>query len=288
MTCRWMPLALYVTSATFFADTFSRTFLAFRSTMLEAFAAGATASSASSAMVSLRGISRTIGGRGRSASPIRATRTLAAAAAADRGSAGQAHPVWDRSVTLPAVSGARAPIVIAALVMVVWGASPAMTKIAGEDFTALQVGVLRTVLAGLVAAPIVLLTRQALPVGRRRRALLAISAVSGFVAFPLLFTLGQQRTSAMHGNMILAALPICTGAYAALLDRRRPGRRWVLGSAIALAGEAGLVAIRTHGGAGTAPTLAGDALIVASALVVAVGYVAGGPARPVPVPPPAR
>ena len=70
---------------------------------------------------------------------------------------------------------------------------------------------LRTVLAGLVAAPIVLLTRQALPVGRHRRLLLLISAVSGFVAFPLLFTLGQQRTSAMHGNMILAALPICTG-----------------------------------------------------------------------------
>jgi drug/metabolite transporter (DMT)-like permease len=173
------------------------------------------------------------------------------------------------------VSGARAPIVAAALVMVVWGASPVMTKIAGEDFTALEVAVLRTVLAGLVAAPIVLLTREALPAGRRRRALLLISAVSGFVAFPLLFTIGQQRTSAMHGNMILAALPICTGAYAALLDRRRPNRRWILGSGIALAGEVGLVAIRTQGGGGTAPTLAGDALIVASALVVAVGYVAG-------------
>jgi drug/metabolite transporter (DMT)-like permease len=173
------------------------------------------------------------------------------------------------------VPGARAPIVVAALVMVVWGASPAMTKIAGEDFTALEVGVLRTVLAGLVAAPIVLLTRQALPAGWRRQVLLLISAVSGFVAFPLLFTLGQQRTSAMHGNMILAALPICTGAYAALLERRRPNRRWILGSAIALTGEVALVAIRTHGGGGTAPTLAGDALIVISALVVAIGYVAG-------------
>jgi drug/metabolite transporter (DMT)-like permease len=172
------------------------------------------------------------------------------------------------------MSGARAPIVVAALVMVIWGASPAMTKIAGEDLTTLQIAVLRTLIAGVVAAPIVLLTRQALPVGGRRRLLLLISAVSGFVAFPLLFTVGQQHTSAMHGNMILAALPICTGAYAAILDRRRPSRAWVLGSGLALAGEVALVAIRTGDG-GTPATLTGDALIAASALVVAVGYVAG-------------
>jgi drug/metabolite transporter (DMT)-like permease len=170
--------------------------------------------------------------------------------------------------------GARAPIVVAALVMVVWGASPALTKIAAEDLTTLQIAVLRTVIAGLVATPILLLMRQALPDGRRRRILLLISAVSGFVAFPLLFTIGQQHTSAMHGNMILAALPICTGAYAAILDRRRPTRAWLLGSGVALAGEVALVASRTpHGG--TQATLAGDALVAASALVVAVGYVAG-------------
>jgi drug/metabolite transporter (DMT)-like permease len=173
------------------------------------------------------------------------------------------------------MSGARAPIVVAALVMVIWGASPAMTKIAGEDLTTLQIAVLRTFVAGLVAAPIVLLTHQGLPTGGRRRWLLVISAVSGFVAFPLLFTVGQQHTSAMHGNMILAALPICTGAYAAILDRRRPTRAWVLGSGLALAGEVALVAIRTGGGSGTPATLAGDALVAASALVVAVGYVAG-------------
>jgi drug/metabolite transporter (DMT)-like permease len=79
----------------------------------------------------------------------------------------------------------------------------------------------------------------------------------------------------MHGNMILAALPICTGAYAAVLDRRRPSRAWLSGSGLALAGEVALVAIRTHGGTGTPATLLGDALVAASALVVAVGYVAG-------------
>ena len=146
---------------------------------------------------------------------------------------------------------ARAPIIVAALVMVVWGASPAMTKIAARDLTSLEVGVLRTLLAGLVAAPIVLVTRERLPTGGHQRRLLLVSAISGFVAFPILYSVGQGRTSAMHGGMILAALPIFTGAYAAILDRRRPSRAWVAGSALALAGEVALVTIRTgDGGAG--------------------------------------
>src|SRR4051812_38829351 len=107
----------------------------------------------------------------------------------------------------------RAPPVVAALVMVVWGASPAMTKIAARDLTSLEVGVLRTLLAGLIAAPIVLVTRERLPSGRHHRLLLLVSAISGFVLFPILFTLGQGRTSAMHGDMILAALPIFYRGY---------------------------------------------------------------------------
>jgi drug/metabolite transporter (DMT)-like permease len=168
---------------------------------------------------------------------------------------------------------ARAPVIVAALVMVVWGASPAMTKIAARDLSSLEVGVLRTLLAGLVAAPIVLVTRERLPAGGHQRRLLLVSAISGFVAFPILYSVGQGRTSAMHGGMILAALPIFTGAYAALLDRRRPSRAWVAGSALALAGEVALVTIRT--GDSTGATVFGDALVVLSAMLVSIGYVAG-------------
>jgi drug/metabolite transporter (DMT)-like permease len=77
----------------------------------------------------------------------------------------------------------------------------------------------------------------------------------------------------MHGVGILAALPVLTGLYGSLVARRRPGRWWLAGCALALAGEAVIVAVRVGGG-GTA-TLAGDLLVVASALVVSAGYVAG-------------
>ena len=64
-----------------------------------------------------------------------------------------------------------------------------------------------------------------------------MSAAAGFVVFPVVYTIGQERTSGLHGVMILAALPIFTGLYAGIVARRRPGRAWLVGCAVALAGE---------------------------------------------------
>ncbi len=155
-----------------------------------------------------------------------------------------------------------------------WGSTPVVTRLAVEEIEPLLVAVLRTVLAGLLVAPILLASRQALPVVRRGRSLLVVSAVTGFVAFPILFTLGQERTSATHGAIILAALPVFTGAYIALVRRRRPSPSWFLGCGIALTGEAAIVALRVGGG-DAEPSLSGDLLILAAALIVALGYVAG-------------
>ena len=73
--------------------------------------------------------------------------------------------------------------------------------------------------------------------------------------------------------MILAALPIFTGTYASLVARRRPRRAWLVGSAVALVGE--VVLIGARGGGGGDATLVGDLLVLAAALVVSAGYVAG-------------
>lgn len=167
-----------------------------------------------------------------------------------------------------------APVLVAMLVMVVWGATPVATRIAADDLEPLAIAVLRTVVAGIVALPLVAGTGTRPPSARRARQLLAVSATAGFVAFPVIYTVGQGRTSAMHGVGILAALPVFTGLYAAVLARRLPGRWWLAGCALALAGEAVIVAVRTAGSGGEA-TLAGDLLVLASALVVSAGYVAG-------------
>ena len=165
-----------------------------------------------------------------------------------------------------------APVLVSLAVMVVWGATPVLTRIATDDLEPLWVAVLRTVLAGIVAVPLVVTTERRPPASSRARLLLGVSAAAGFVVFPVVFTIGQERASAMHGVGILAALPVFTGLYGMLVARRRPGQWWLAGCALALAGEAVIVAVR--GGGGTA-TPVGDLLVLASALVVSAGYVAG-------------
>ena len=167
-----------------------------------------------------------------------------------------------------------APILVAGLIMIIWGATPVATRLAVADLDPLFVGLLRTVFAGALALPIAMALRQRMPRGGRGWLLLAVSGASGFIVFPLLYSFGQRDTSAMHGGMILAALPIFTGTYAALAERRRPSARWIVGCVIALAGECALIAFRAGGG-GAEPTLLGDLLVLLSALLVAVGYVAG-------------
>jgi drug/metabolite transporter (DMT)-like permease len=158
--------------------------------------------------------------------------------------------------------------------MVVWGATPILTRVAlDDDMPPLVLACMRTILAGLLAVPLLAAMRQRLPPRRRPRLLLGISAAAGFVLFPIVYTEGQQHTSALHGVMILAALPVFTGAYASLLLRRRPRRAWLVGSGVALAGEAVLIVGR--GASASGSSLGGDLVVLAAALCVSLGYVAG-------------
>lgn len=166
------------------------------------------------------------------------------------------------------------PYAVALAIMVVWGGTPLFSKLAAAQIDPLLVGVLRTVVAGVVGLPLVLAMRQPLPADRRGKVLLAVSGFAAFVAFPLMFTVGQHQTSAMHGALILATLPVFTSLFGTLVERRRVSAMWVAGCVVALGGEAAVIAMRTAGAA-TGATLQGDAIVLVSAVVCSVGYVAG-------------
>jgi drug/metabolite transporter (DMT)-like permease len=165
-------------------------------------------------------------------------------------------------------------ILAALLAVVVWGGSPVGTKLAVASLPPLTVAALRTVLGGALALPLAFVLRVPPPRRRRQLGLLALSSFGGFVGFPALFTVGMQHTSGIHGAMILAVLPVTTGAITHALHRTLPRGRWWLGCALALAGEFLLVASR-HAGTGQASSLGGDALALVSTLFASGGYVAG-------------
>ena len=158
--------------------------------------------------------------------------------------------------------------------VILWGATPVVTKFAVNGVEPLSVALLRTLIAAIIALPMIFWAKLLPPESVSGRIFLLVSALGGFVVFPVLFTLGVERTSATHAALILALLPILTGAIAKGLERRWPAKTWWTGSAIAFLGTLLLVALR-HEEGGEGDALAGDIMILISCLGASAGYVAG-------------
>jgi drug/metabolite transporter (DMT)-like permease len=166
------------------------------------------------------------------------------------------------------------PLAVALLVMVVWGATAVLTKLATGQIDPLLVGVLRTVLGGCLALPLAVALRQKLPEGPHERRLLAFSGFAAYVGFPLVFAFGQDMTSAVHATLIFAMLPVLTSLFGTIVERRRVSATWVLGCAIAVAGTAVVILWRSPAAADES-SLTGDLLVLAASTVCAMGYVTG-------------
>ncbi len=168
----------------------------------------------------------------------------------------------------PAVIGA------AAFAVVIWGASPFATKLGVADTDPLLVGLLRTIVAAAVSVPLILFGRVSRPDNTRDWRWLMVSAICGFVIFPVFFSLGLRLSTASHGALLIATLPIWTGLIAASFERRMPARRWLYGCALALAGTAALIGDRSSFEGGSDPII-GDLIILVGCWACSLGYVAG-------------
>jgi drug/metabolite transporter (DMT)-like permease len=126
-----------------------------------------------------------------------------------------------------------------------------------------------------VLVPVALVFRPKLPNDRGGWIALFISAVVGFFGSFMLQGLGIPRTSTTHAALILTLPPVFTAITQFLLSRRWPKRLWWIGSVIALLGVAMLILGRNLAGGGNTPTLLGDLIVLAGAVTVSVGYVAG-------------
>lgn len=157
--------------------------------------------------------------------------------------------------------------------VVIFGGSAVATKIAVSAIDAVDVSIMRTIIGGLVALPLAWTLRIPLPTAAAQRWLLLLSGFCGFIGFPLLFTLGVNLTSANHATMILAILPVLTGAIAMIWDRQRPPGLWWAGCAIAFAGE--IMLIDDPDAVAANASIAGDLLVCVSTGFASLGYVAG-------------
>ena len=165
-------------------------------------------------------------------------------------------------------------VLVALFAVVVWGASPIATKFAVTEIPPVAVAALRTWLGVLIAIPLALLSRISLPATGQQWRLLLLSGICGYILFPAMFSLGMRSTSGIHGSMILALLPVLTGAIARVWDRGWPHGLWWLGCGVAIVGEAILILGPINAG-DQVSSLYGDAIVLASTVFAATGYVAG-------------
>jgi len=165
------------------------------------------------------------------------------------------------------------PYVAAAVTILIWGATPAATRIAVLEMDPLAAAVMRTLVAGLLVVPFVLRPRTPRPQSAQHWWLLSLVAMSGFVGFTMLFSLGVKMTSASHSALINASIPLFSGFFGVVLAKSMPGPRWFYGITMSFAGVIYLITSADSNG-GTS-SLIGDALCLLSSMCAGLGYVAG-------------
>ncbi|PRB38972.1 EamA family transporter [Arthrobacter sp. MYb23] len=147
-----------------------------------------------------------------------------------------------------------------------------LTRVAVEGLSPLFIGAGRAVVAAILAALALALTRQRFPRGRQwlRLAVVAGGIVAGF---PLLTTFALTSTSASHGAVVIALLPAATATVAVIRGRERPRLLfWVLTVVGVIAAVA--FAVVQSGGFGSLHWA--DLLLLAAVVAAAIGYAEGG------------
>jgi len=144
-----------------------------------------------------------------------------------------------------------------------------VTRLAMADSDPVVFGLGRSLLAGLVAAVILLATRQRSPRGAEWRGLALVAAGVVF-GFPLLSAWGMQRVPAAHGGVVLGILPLATALAGAVILRERPSFGFWL---VALVGGGAVVSFSLLRGGGSLTV--GHLALLGSVACAAVGYAEG-------------
>lgn len=168
-------------------------------------------------------------------------------------------------------SRVRAGLWWAFLAVFLWSFTVPLTKVAVEGFSAVFTATGRAVIAGVIAA-VVLLIRKVPPPPRHLWRSLAFVMIGAVFGWPVLMAIALNYTTAAHAAVIAAFMPLATAMFAVLLTQERVTRTFWLAATI---GTVAVVAFAlSRGGLGEGSLLA-DGLLVLAVLASSIGYVLG-------------
>ncbi|UDG97090.1 DMT family transporter [Rhodococcus opacus] len=146
------------------------------------------------------------------------------------------------------------------------------TRVAVGGLSPLFIGSGRAVVAAVLAALALTLTRQRVPRGAQW-ARLAVVAGGVVVGFPLLTSFALTTVSAGHGAVVIALLPAATAVTTVIRGKERPPLSfWIMAGVGALAS----VMFASMQGGGIGRLHWADLLLFGADVAAAVGYAEGG------------
>lgn len=147
-----------------------------------------------------------------------------------------------------------------------------LTRIAVAGLSPLFIGAGRAVVAGLLAAAALLITRQRPPHGSHWLRL-AVVAGGVVIGFPLLTSFALLSVPAAQGAVVVALLPAVTAVVAVVRTGERSGP---LFWAVTAVGAVAALAFAAVQGGGFSAVGWADLLLFGAVLAAAVGYAEGG------------
>jgi drug/metabolite transporter (DMT)-like permease len=170
------------------------------------------------------------------------------------------------------VSASRAGLWWGLLGVAAFSFTVIFTRVAVGGLSPMFVGSARAVVATLLAATALALTKQRLPSGIQW-ARLALVAGGVVVGFPLLTSYALTTADASHGAVVIALLPAATAVTAAIRTKERPPVSfWVMAAVGAVA--ALVFAMLQAGGFGRLHW--SDLMLFGAVAAAAIGYAEGG------------
>jgi drug/metabolite transporter (DMT)-like permease len=143
------------------------------------------------------------------------------------------------------------------------------TRVAVAELPPLFVGLGRELAAAVIAAPLLVLTRQPRLTAAQLRTLALVIAGVVF-GFPIFTALAMGKADASHGAVVLGLLPLATAIAGFVIHHERPSPAFWLA---ALLGSAAVVTYALGAGAGR---LSGaDAALGGAIVAGAIGYAGG-------------
>jgi drug/metabolite transporter (DMT)-like permease len=164
----------------------------------------------------------------------------------------------------------RTGLVFGFIGVLAFGLTLPATREAVAYFDPLLVGMGRVVVASVLAALLLLATRQRRPSREQWRGLVIVASGVG-VGFPVLSAWALQKVPAAHGSIVLGLLPLATALFGALRAGERPSRGFWAASAV---GSLTVAVFAYTRGAGQLHLE--DLALVAAVVMAGLSYAEGG------------